>query len=68
MTKSEAWDIIKKALEREDEMENVNAALIRIRGTYYGIMARGVEEDAAEEDDGKRKDRTSPSLNGCAGA
>lgn len=53
MTKSEAWDIIKKALEREDEMENVNAALIRIRGTYYGIMAVGVEEDAAEDGDVK---------------
>lgn len=52
-TKSEAWDMIAKVIEHtEDDMISEGCALSRIRGTYYGIVARGVETDV-EEDDGK---------------
>ena len=46
MTKSEAWDMIAAVIEDTDDGMNSDArVLTRIRGTYYGIMARGVEDD-----------------------
>lgn len=53
LTKAQAWDILAKVIEETDDgMNNDARVLTRIRGTYYGIMARGLETDV-EEDDGK---------------
>ena len=51
MTKSEAFDILAAAIEyrQDDIMDSDHAALTRIRGTYWGIMARGIDPGPTPE-------------------
>lgn len=44
MTKAEAWDIIAEVIEETDDGMNSDArVLTRIRGTYYGLVAKGID-------------------------
>lgn len=49
MTKSEAWDELSKVVESCKD-EDKQTAIIKVLGTYWGLKARGIEDDAEEDD------------------
>ena len=59
MTKSEAFDILAAAIEyrQDDIMDSDHAALTRIRGTYWGIMARGIDPDPTPAQQRKKQNK-----------
>lgn len=45
MTKAEAWDIISSVIERYYAEDDVNKINIKVLGTYWGLKAKGIEDD-----------------------